>query len=210
MLASAPWQSLIGPQNITLACNSCASQAGKKNLARILNASLKSKPLHLLLPLKREARLSVLCILQSGAPTLCGTSSSSSTVDPLPAAIVWGNLTMQCVNYIVWFSFLSDPSPIIGNACQWLSDSLTHSCLVNLIDATLACEDGNSKFIEVVTVADVDDEDRVGNSLLQIWKLTFGPKAKLLFRLWAQGFVKILKLKFKQDLYVQHFANDVL
>ena len=105
MLASAPWQSLIGPQNITLACNSCASQAGKKNLARILNASLKSKPLHLLLPLKREARLSVLCILQSGAPTLCGTSSSSSTVDPLPAAIVWGNLTMQCVNYIILFSF---------------------------------------------------------------------------------------------------------
>ena len=50
---------------------------------------------------------------------------------------------------------------------------------------TLACEDANSKLVEVVTVADadVDDEDRVGNSLLQIWKLTFGPKAKLLFRL---------------------------
>ena len=27
---------------------------------------------------------------------------------------------------------------------------------------------------QVVTVADVDDEDRVGNSLLQIWKLRFG------------------------------------
>ena len=25
--------------------------------------------------------------------------------------------------------------------------------------------------VEVVTVVDVDDEDRVGNSLLQIWKL---------------------------------------
>ena len=48
---------------------------------------------------------------------------------------------------------------------------------------TLACEDANSKLVEVVTVADVDDEDRVGNSLLQIWKLTFGIKAKLLFRL---------------------------
>ena len=48
---------------------------------------------------------------------------------------------------------------------------------------TLACEDGNSKLIEVVTVANIDDNDRVGNSLLQIWKLTFGPKAKLLFRL---------------------------
>ena len=29
------------------------------------------------------------------------------------------------------------------------------------------------------TVADVDAEDNVGNSLLQIWELTFGPKTKL-------------------------------
>ena len=48
---------------------------------------------------------------------------------------------------------------------------------------TLACEDANSKHFEVVTVADVTDEDHVGNSLLQIWELTFGHKAKLLFRL---------------------------
>ena len=48
---------------------------------------------------------------------------------------------------------------------------------------TMACEDANSKLIEVVSVADVDDEDRVGNSLLQIWKLRFGHKAKFLFRL---------------------------
>ena len=48
---------------------------------------------------------------------------------------------------------------------------------------TLACEDANSKLVEVVTVSDVDAEDYVGNSLLQIWKLTFGHKAKLLFRL---------------------------
>ena len=45
-----------------------------------------------------------------------------------------------------------------------LTDSLTNCRLVNLIDVTLACED--SKFVEVVTVVDVDDEDRVGNSLL--------------------------------------------
>ena len=63
-----------------------------------------------------------------------------------------------------------------------LPNSLTHCRLVNLIDVTLACEDANSKLVEVVTVADVDD-DRVGNSLLQIWELTFGPKTKLLFRL---------------------------
>ena len=64
-----------------------------------------------------------------------------------------------------------------------VSNSLTHSFSVNLIDGTLACEDANLKLVEVVTVADVDAEDNVGNSLLQIWELTFGSKAKLLFRL---------------------------
>ena len=71
--------------------------------------------------------------------------------------------------------FLSDPSPIIGNACHSLTNSLTHSlthsCLVNLIDVTLACEDDNSKLVEVVTVAHVDNEKRVDNSLVQIWKV---------------------------------------
>ena len=42
----------------------------------------------------------------------------------------------------------------------------------------LACEDAKSKLIEVVTVANVDDEDRVGNTLLQIWKLRFGHEVK--------------------------------
>ena len=42
---------------------------------------------------------------------------------------------------------------------------------------TLTFEDANSKLVEVVTVADVDYEDRAGNSLLQIWKLRFGHKA---------------------------------
>ena len=41
-----------------------------------------------------------------------------------------------------------------------LTDSLTNCRLVNLIDVILACEDGNSKFVEVVTVVDVDDEDQ--------------------------------------------------
>ena len=47
---------------------------------------------------------------------------------------------------------------------------------------TLRCEDGYSKLVEVVTVADVDDDTRVSNRLLQIWKLRFGHSAKLLFR----------------------------
>ena len=54
--------------------------------------------------------------------------------------------------------------------------------IVDLVDVPLACEDANSKLVEVVTVANVDDEDRAGNSLLQIWELRFGHKAKLLFR----------------------------
>ena len=37
------------------------------------------------------------------------------------------------------------------------------------MDVTLACEGANSKLVRVVTVADVSDKDRVGNSLLQIW-----------------------------------------
>ena len=64
-----------------------------------------------------------------------------------------------------------------------LPPQLTHCCLVNLINVTLACEDTNSKLVDIVTVATVDDEDHVGNSLLQIWTLRIVHKAKLLFRL---------------------------
>jgi len=60
-----------------------------------------------------------------------------------------------------------------------VTNSLTNSCLVNLID-TLTCEDANSKLVDVVSVA---DEDCVGNILLQISRLRFGQKAILLFRL---------------------------
>ena len=48
---------------------------------------------------------------------------------------------------------------------------------------TLAFEVDNSKLVEVVSVADVDDEKRVGNSLVQIRKVRFGNKVKFLFRL---------------------------
>ena len=95
---------------------------------------------------------------------------------------------------------------------NWLTNWLTDSCLVNLIDVTLVCEDAYSKLVEIVTVAGV--KDRVGNSLLQIWKLMrFGQKAKLLFQLWAQGLVKILKLKLRQELkqeFGHFFSADVL
>ena len=44
-------------------------------------------------------------------------------------------------------------------------------------------EDANSKLFEIVSVADVDAEKFVEDSLVQIWKLRFGPKIKFLFRL---------------------------
>ena len=60
---------------------------------------------------------------------------------------------------------------------------------------TLACEDDNSKLVEVVTVAHVDDEKCVDSSLVQIWKVKlsfcsdfedkvsrFGQDFKLMFR----------------------------
>ena len=48
---------------------------------------------------------------------------------------------------------------------------------------TLVREDANSKPVDVVTVADVDAEKHVDDSLVQIWNLKFGHKAKFLFRL---------------------------
>ena len=48
---------------------------------------------------------------------------------------------------------------------------------------TLACEDDNSKLVGAVIVAHVDDEKRVEDSLVQIWKVKFGHKVKFLSRL---------------------------
>ena len=38
---------------------------------------------------------------------------------------------------------------------------------------SLASEDANSKLVDVFTVADFDDEERVSNSLVEILKLIF-------------------------------------
>ena len=42
----------------------------------------------------------------------------------------------------------------------------------------MAFDDANSKLVEVVTVADVDEEKRLDDTSMQIWKLKFGHKAK--------------------------------
>ena len=48
--------------------------------------------------------------------------------------------------------------------CLSLTDSLTHSLPFSKLEwRTLACVDAYSKLVEVATVADVDDENRVGN-----------------------------------------------
>ena len=64
-----------------------------------------------------------------------------------------------------------------------VSNSLTNSCLVDLIDVTLACEGANSKLVDVVTVAEVDAEKRVDDTLVQIRKLKFGHVVEFLLRL---------------------------
>ena len=51
---------------------------------------------------------------------------------------------------------------------------LSHS---TQIDVTLASEDAISKLVEAVSLADVDNEDHVGTTLLQIWEVRFGHKA---------------------------------
>ena len=51
-------------------------------------------------------------------------------------------------------------------------NSLTNCCLVDLIDVTLACEEANTKLVDVVA-----DENRIGNNLLKISEPRFGQKA---------------------------------
>ena len=56
---------------------------------------------------------------------------------------------------------------------NWLNpdDWLTDSCFVDLIDVTQACEDANSKPVDVDTLAEFDYEESVGNSLEEILTL---------------------------------------
>ena len=63
----------------------------------------------------------------------------------------------------------------VRSLAMLVTNSLTYSRLVNLIDVTLACEDANSMLVEFVTVADVDAKKHVVDSL-QIWNLKFSHK----------------------------------
>ena len=59
---------------------------------------------------------------------------------------------------------------------------------------TLACEDANSKLVEVATIANVDVGKRLDDSLMQIWRLKFGHKANF--------FVQTLSTRFGQEFEV--------
>ena len=71
-----------------------------------------------------------------------------------------------------------------------LTDSLTHSCLVNLIDVTLACEDANSKLVDVVSVT-VADEDCVGNNFFvdfeaEVWSKKLNFRSYFEHKVWSR------------------------
>ena len=74
---------------------------------------------------------------------------------------------------------------------------------------SLACEDGNSKLVEVVTVVDVDDEDCVGNSVLQIWMLRFGQgfDVEVQARFLGWRLVNILPLMFCRGYEVESWSK---
>ena len=61
-----------------------------------------------------------------------------------------------------------------------------------MIDVTLACEDANSKLVDVVTVA---DEDRVGNNLLLRFgqAFEFEVQARLAAGVWPVFSADVLK-----------------
>ena len=96
-------------------------------------------------------------------------------------------------------SFLSNPSRIIvfpGHSPLFILP--THLCFWDLTDVTLAFEDANSKFLKVVSVADLDAEEGVDDSLVEILKLIFGQdfKAGALSRFRGWSLVETLKLNF--------------
>ena len=110
--------------------------------------------------------------------------------------------------------YLSDPSPIIGNACHSLTDWLTPLLPFELDWCDLGRWCWQLKTCWGCHCCSCWWWKHVDNSLVQIWKVKFGHKVKFLSRLWAQGFKvwsrfwswcwgKILKLKFGH-----YFATD--
>ena len=71
---------------------------------------------------------------------------------------------------------------------------------------TLACEVDNLKLVEVVTVAHVDDEKRVDNILLQIWKVKCGHKVDFMTKLYLPSLHQTIVNTFL-SINISNFKN---
>ena len=133
--------------------------------------------------------------------------------DPWPILANCQNCRKYHLNFFFYFLssgpsyfFLSDPSPIIVNlVTDSLPDWLTHwltPVLVNLIDVTLVCEDGNLRLIEVLLLLELMMRSmpttvwyKFGRSTLVI-KLSY---CSVCLRFWSWCSGKILKLYCRSD-----------
>ena len=106
-----------------------------------------------------------------------------------PRCVCWNNHTDKWK----FLLFLSDPSLVIGYPCHSLTHSVTFSRLDWCDPGVWRCQ------LKICWGCYCCWCWCWGSCWQEIWELTLGPKAKLLFRVWAQGLVKILKLKFSQD-----------
>ena len=75
-------------------------------------------------------------------------------------------LQWEATKFILRISYVMN-IPIIVFPCL----SLTEFCCWYLTDVNLAFEDGNTKLLDMVSVADVDAEERIDASLVEILKL---------------------------------------
>ena len=81
---------------------------------------------------------------------------------------------------------------------NWLTHSLTHSCLVNLIDVTLACEDDHSNLLRLLLLLMLMMRNVLTTVWCRFWNLKF--------------FVQTLRTRFDQDFEVEvqaRFASAV-
>ena len=97
---------------------------------------------------------------------------------------------------------------LTSNPCFNSHPSLIIFCCWDLIVVSLASENANSKLVDVITVADFDDEECIGNSLVEILKLIF--EATTFFsRFWSWSLAKILRLKNGRDFVATKLVNIV-
>ena len=91
------------------------------------------------------------------APLWIMTPANSFWPPPLTSMQSGVGVTFLCpiLPIIVKSKFLFYQTRVLSLLPFSLTDSPTNSCLVYLIDMTLACEDANSKLVDIVTVADI-------------------------------------------------------